>query len=515
MAQVTFTDSNLPIIVIETFGEDIEDDPRIIADMGIIWNADGERNDLTDSFNNYEGRISIEIRGSTSQQYPKKSYGLETQDEMGNNLDVSLLGLPAENDWILYGAYPDKSLMRNELTYALFGEMQEWSPRTVYCELVINGDYKGVYSLVEKIKRDTNRIDIATLNPDELSGDDLTGGYIIKVDKSTGSSSTPWFSPFQPKVQFLYHDPKYEELDPIQRDYIEEYVTAFETAVYGPDFDNPYLGYRAYIDVESFIDFMLMQELGRTVDGYRSSSFLYKDKDSNGGKLRAGPMWDFNLSYGNANYCDSYLTTGWQYNFVEVCSDFPIDPPEWWERLQDDPNFNFQLQCRWNSLRSSILSEEYLNAWIDSAAALLDESQERNFERWDILGEYVNWNYIVWDTWEEEIDYLKDWLEDRLAYMDAELPGGNCSFDGNPKDPADPDIVSGIMEEGRPLSVFPNPTSGVLYTSALSDMPLRLFSADGRELFLDVHNGIMDLSPFPSGLYLLIMGQEAVRIVKE
>lgn len=514
-AQVDFTDSNLPIVVINTGGPDIEDDPRIIADMGIIWNGDGIRNYLSDPFNDYDGKISIEIRGSTSQQYPKKSYGIETRDEAGNNLNVSLLGLPAENDWILYGAYPDKSLMRNELTYSLFSQMQPWSPRHQYCELVINGEYKGLYSLIEKVKIDSNRLDLAELKDTDLSDDELTGGYVIKVDKLTGSSSFTWTSDYQEKLKFLYHDPPYEELDPIQQDYIREYVSAFEDAVYGPDFDNPYLGYRPFIDVHSFIDFMLMQELGRTVDGYRSSSFMYKDKNSRGGKLACGPMWDFNLSFGNCNYCDSYELEGWQYEFAEVCPDFTTEPPEWWARLLEDPTYTWQLQCRWQNLRETVLSEENIYAWIDSFSLLIEEAQVRNFEQWDILGVYVNWNYIVWDTWEEEVDYLKSWFNERLAYMDAALPGGNCELPYDPKSPPNLSLVNSIESNASSVIAFPNPTSSYLFIQAPVQAVITLKNLKGQSVPLgQLHNAI-DMRDLPAGLYVLQVNEDVIQVVKE
>lgn len=514
-AQVSFTDSNLPIVVIHTGGPDIEDDPRIIADMGIIWNGDGIRNYLTDPFNDYDGKISIEIRGSTSQQYPKKSYGIETRDEAGYNLNVSLLGLPAENDWVLYGAYPDKSLMRNELTYSLFAQMQPWSPRHQYCELIINDEYKGIYSLIEKVKIDSNRVDLANLTATDLADDELTGGYIIKVDKLTGSSSFTWTSAYQEKLKFLYHDPSYEELHPLQQDYIREYVSAFEDAVYGPDFDNPYLGYRPYIDVTSFIDFMLMQELGRTVDGYRSSSFMYKDKNSRGGKLACGPMWDFNLSFGNADYCDSYEIEGWQYEFAEVCPDFTTEPPEWWARLLEDPTYTWQLQCRWQNLRETVLAEENIYAIIDSFSWLIEEAQVRNFEQWDILGVYVNWNYIVWDTWEEEVDYLKSWFAERMAYMDEALPGGNCELPYDPKSPPDMSVVNSLEDHLPEVLVFPNPTSNYLFIQAPEQAVISLKNLNGQLMPVSISGFAVDLSDLPAGLYLLEVDEQVLKVVKE
>jgi len=504
-AQVNFQDSNLPIIVINTNAQEILDDPKITCDMGIIWDEAGGRNFLTDEFNDYDGKIGIEIRGSTSQQYPKKSYGFETRDDLGNNLNVNLLGLPKENDWILYGAYPDKSLMRNEITYSLFAQMHAWSPRYVYCELVINGEYLGVYTLLERIKRDNDRIDIEKIEPTDIEGDALTGGYVIKIDKLTGSSSTPWISDYQDELKYLYHDPEYEELNSIQRAYIENYVRDFEDAVYGPDFEDPLLGYRPYIDVPSFIDFMLMQELGRTVDGYRSSSFMYKDRDSKGGKLTCGPMWDFNLSFGNANYCDAFETTGWQYNFTDVCN-FDNEPPNWWPRLLEDPQFADALKCRWLDLRATILSTTAINNWIDSTALYLEESQTRNFTRWPILGEYVNWNSFIGETFQEEVDYLKWWFEVRSEYLDANLPG-TC------------DLVSSTtsLQSNQPkLKLHPNPTRNFVFSNipVNANTTVNVFTLEGHQVQFEIHQNRIDLSDLPSGIYFVKIFDQNFKVVK-
>ena len=210
-AQVDFTGSHLPVVVIETGGREIVDDPRIIAHMGIIWNSEGRTNQITDPFNGYDGLVNIEYRGATSQAFPKKSYGFETQDAMGENRNVSLLGLPEENDWVLYAPYSDKSLLRNIVSYRLFGDMGHYSPRTRLCELVVNGDYRGVYVLIEKIKRDRNRLDIARLDPDEISGEDLTGGYILKIDKMSGDPGPAW-STKAGGIYFQYEYPEYDDI---------------------------------------------------------------------------------------------------------------------------------------------------------------------------------------------------------------------------------------------------------------------------------------------------------------
>jgi len=424
-SQVNLTSSNIPIVVITTqIGEDINDVTRIVCDMGIIDNGLGNINQLTDPYNNYNGKISIEIRGSTSQQYPKKSYGFETQDIFGANFNIPLLGLPIENDWILNGPYPDKTLLRDALTYDLSRKFGHYASGYKYCELILNDEYLGVYILFERIKVDQNRVDIANLLPQDLVGNELTGGYIVKVDKLTGEVGYSWNSLFNPEVVFQFHDPEYDQLDPIQASYMENYIGEFENAVNGPQFEDIALGYPNFIEKESFYDFFLLQELGRTVDGYRSSSFMYKDKASGAwnGKLVAGPMWDFNLSYGNADYCDADLTTGWQYNFDEVC-DFSSAIPFWWEKLLQSSSYRNGLKCRWEELRQGPLHTDSINYFIDSMSNYLQEARIRNFQKWPIIGVYVNWNSFVGMTYEEDLNFLKTYIQQRSLWMDSNLPG--------------------------------------------------------------------------------------------
>ncbi|MBK6820341.1 MAG: CotH kinase family protein [Bacteroidetes bacterium] len=500
--QAQLTSSTLPIIVINTNGQTIVDDPKKICDMGIIYNGVGQTNYLTDPFNHYFGKIAIEIRGSTSQQYPKKSYGLETQDSIGENANVSLLGMPKDNDWILYGAYPDKTLMRNEFTYSSFANMQPWSPRYVYCELVINNQYVGVYTLLEKIKIDDTRVDIANLDIDDNAGDSLTGGYIIKIDKTTGGSPNQWTSAFQSKVKFLYHAPKYAKLTVPQRNYIKAYVDTFEKRVYGPNFQHPTWGYAPLINALSFVDFFLMEEFGRTVDGYRSSSFMYKDKDSKGGKLTCGPMWDFNLSYANADYCDAYDTTGWQYNFNAICPGYSILVPDWWNRLLQDSNYTSLLKCRWNQLRAGQFSDININHWVDSVAAVLNVPQQRNFQKWPILGTYVNWNYYIGLTYADELNFFKKWMKDRAKWMDSHLPG-TCLA---------PLQITDIANEQLDITIAPNPMSTHTVISFYGNnltgsKKLYVFDMTGRlvrqQETSSISGFVFERNQLPAGIYIV------------
>ncbi len=425
----TFTDSNLPIVVITTENNTpIIDDPRVIAHLGVIDNGPGVQNNLTDPFTNYDGRIEIEIRGSTSQQYPKKGYGFETQDSLGANAQIALLGMGVENDWILNGPYPDKTLIRNVLTFDLARKMGHYAPNTRYCELVINGEYRGVYVMMERIKRDNDRVQIDDVHVPNQWNDTLTGGYIVKVDKLTGDVPYSWGSNYDNEVVFQFHDPEYDEMNSLQATYMEDYIGEFEDVIYGPNFNDPLIGWPKYIDHTSFFDFFILQELGRTVDGYRSSSFMYKDKNTFNwaAKLHAGPMWDFNLSFGNADYCDAETTTGWQYQFDQICN-FSTEIPFWWEKLLEDPGYANGLRCRWEELRQGPLKTSTIHAYIDSVANHLTEARIRNFQKWPIIGVYVNWNGFVGQTYQQDLNFFKDYIADRATWMDNNMPG-DCSL---------------------------------------------------------------------------------------
>lgn len=437
-----FLSSDLPIIKINTFGEQIPDDPKIVAHMGIIDNGPGNRNFIfTDSLNGYDGQIAIETRGASSSNFPKKNYGFETQTDQGENNNVNLLGMPKENDWILHGPYSDKSLIRNVLAFHLGNLTDRWAPRTRYCELFINDEYVGIYILMEKIKRDDDRVDIAKLDFDDNAGDSLTGGYIVQVDRFELGNG--WFSPFDPNPFFVYQNPNSSNLTDEQEDYIKNYITNFEQVLASEVFDNPDLGYTNWIDVGSFIDHMLVVQLSRDVDAYRLSSFLFKDRDSKGGLLNAGPLWDFNLGFGNADYCDGWETSGWNFD-DQSCGE---DQPFWWDRLQEDTLFNNQVQCRWDELRAGPWQTDSIMQFIDDQAATLEEAQGRNFERWQVLGNYLWPNAFVGDTYEEEITYLKNWTTDRLIWMDENMIG-NCPLVGTAE-----------LEKNISLAIQPNPFS--------------------------------------------------------
>ena len=399
-------------------GREIVDEPKISAFFQIFQ---GEN--LIEEHN-----IGIEIRGSSSQYFPKKSYGFETWDESGEDLDVSLAGYPEEEDWILYGPFSDKSLIRNVLIYRLSNLVGRYATKTSFYNLQINGVFLGLYVLMEKIKRDKNRVNIS-----KNRSDDISGGYIIKIDKITGDGDTlnekiAFMSEYtkdgikgiNKNVHFLYEYPKNRDISDEQKNYIQGYMRDFEDAIASENFTSESDGYKKYIDVDSFIDFFILNEITRNVDAYRISTFMHKDINE---KLKMGPIWDFNIAFGNADYCEGGLTTGWAYKFNEACPADGMLVPFWWDRLMQDPNFTQALKERWTSLRLNELSNSSIMGIVDELVGELEDSDAitQNFGKWLILGTYIWPNNFVGNRHSEEITYLKEWIEGRLSWMDQEI----------------------------------------------------------------------------------------------
>nr|MBP7497750.1 CotH kinase family protein [Bacteroidales bacterium] len=503
------TSSNLPIISIYTFGNEIPNEPKINALMGIIYNGKDKINYVNDSYNNFYGKIGIELRGSSSQTFPKKSYLIELRDSSGQNLDTSLLDMPAENDWILYAPYSDKSMQRDVLTYKLVRAMGRYASRTMFCELILNDEYLGVYVLMEKIKRDKNRVNIKKLKETDNQSPDITGGYIIKIDKTTGGGTDGWNSPYKPfnnawqQIYYQYEYPAYDKITSQQKNYIENYISEFEKSFSITATNDTVKGYKAYVDLPSFIDYFIINELCRNVDAYRLSAFLYKDhSDVNKGKLFAGPAWDYNLAFGNANYCEGNNSEGWAYKFGNYCNDDYYQIPFWWQAMLNDTAFQNQLKCRWSILRESSLSNNYIFSIIDSMSSLLNQAQQRNYKKWQILNEWVWPNYYVGKTYTDEINYLKKWTTERLNWLDKNIPG-KCNTITDYTMPA---LTNNLI-------IYPNPSKGkfnIQFNSISKRINyIAIYNNIGDKLFEKLYDSpskiyeSIDLSSQPAGLYFI------------
>lgn len=491
-----FTSSDLPIVVINTNSQNIVDDPKILADMGIIYNGPGIRNYMTDPFNHYNGKIGIEIRGSSSAyMFPKKSYGFETTDSLLNEIDVSFFGMPVESDWILSANYTDKSFQNNVLAYKLFSEMGHYAPRTQYVEVVLNNQYAGVYVLMEKIKRDAGRVNVSKLTPDDTTGVDLTGGYIIKIDKSTGSGGDGFTSLYTPNnasgsqtIFYQYEYPSEVNIVPQQKNYIQNFTNSFENALMNINLYDTINGWRHYADELSFIHYFILNELSRNVDGYRLSTYLYKTKSTVDDKLHIGPPWDYDIAWANANYCNGSDVTGWAYDFNYVCNGDYWLVPFWWNKLMTDSLFVNRLNCAYQYLRTTTLDTAYLFQYIDSTASYINEGQQRNFDLYPILGNYVWPNPAPFPTdFAGETDELKNWISNRLQWMDANMPG-NCSTIG-----IDENLLS------TNIRIWPNPFTNelnLLIPAVEEDTyMMSLVSMDGKTVYSKQIDVIKNGSP--------------------
>jgi spore coat protein CotH len=412
---VTLTDSNLPIVLIETDIDPstssqyiIPDEPKVPATMKIIYRTDGSRNYITDANTtahlNYNGKIGIELRGSSSQSLPKKPYGLSTRlaDNVTNN-NVSLLGMPSENDWVLNALAFDPSMIRDYLSYNLARNMGNYAPRGRYVEVVVNGDYKGVYILIEKIKIDSNRVNVVKLTTTDNAAPNVTGGYIVKADKTTGGDVVAWTMPnyLGNNSNFLHDSPKTVDITTQQNTYIQS-VFIDLAAITNPINTSITNGYTSKIDVPSFVDYMIMAELASNVDSYQLSTYFHKDRNS---KLRAGPVWDYNLTFGNDLFqwgFDRSHTNVWQLDNGDNIG------AKFWKDLFDEPTFKCYLSKRWNQLTASggVLNYTTISNLIDQYVALLSESQVRENTRWATVG-----------TQTANIAAMKTWIQDRITWL--------------------------------------------------------------------------------------------------
>ena len=471
---LNFSSSNMPIVIINTNNQNINQTGKITADMGIIYNGINVRNYMTDPFNNYNGKIGIEIRGNFSSGLPQKPYEFETRDINGFSIDSSLLGMPAENDWDLIAMYNDKSFMRNSLSYTTFDEIGHWGPRSKLCEVVLNGDYQGVYALCETIKRDVNRVDVAKLNQTDITWPEVSGGYILKTDYWNNSNS--WLLGFSPidhpgfDIHMVYFYPQPQLLVPQQKTYIQTFFNDYETVLYGPNFTDTINGYKKYISTRSFIDYFLVNELSRNVDGFKKSAYYYKEKDDSAtaaiGKLKAGPVWDFDWAWKDIWDCNIFQATdgsGWAHHINDCSPD--IYGTGYYIRLLQDSSFADELNCRWQELRGTILDTTNLFSWMDSIANFSNEAQVRHYSFWGHMGVATGTPEVTppRQSYQEEVDSLKSWIRRRIIWMDTNMPGNsiNCNLTG----------ITSSQHSNSSITTYPNPFESEIHLSFMLAQP--------------------------------------------
>ena len=434
--QLPSLETKLPIVVINTSGRTIVDEPKIDASMGIIYNGENVINKSTDQFNNFDGLIGIELRGASSQLLPKKSYAIEIRDLDGSDAKASLLYMPSESDWVLSGPYSDKTFLRHAIAYKLARQVGNYAPRTEFCEVIINNEYLGIYLLIEKITRDNNRVNISKLQPEDITGNELTGGYIIKIDNIAGVESDGWYSAYPAigvtgiGLKYQYHYPKASDITIEQKQYIKNWISKFENTMASNQRYDQNLGYYNLVDMESIVDYFIINEICKNYDMSSRSFFMYKNKDSQDPYLHFGPVWDFDLAMGNAWDENVRSPEGWYSETFYHPWGLPLGRPFWSKLIWEDNNFKKQFKDRIISKRNGALSNANILSIIDNMVDDVSDAVDRNFSRWPILGvkiwpmDLYDHNLYLFNTYDMEINYLKEWFKERLNWIDTQVPPG-------------------------------------------------------------------------------------------
>lgn len=503
---VVFPGSKLPLVCFETQGKTIVSDPQVLIRMKIINDSTGALNYPSDVPNVYDGYTNVRIRGQSSQMFPKKSFGVETCDEFGADSSFALLGMPAESDWVLNASYSDKTFVRNVLPHDLFVKMGYYSSRTRFVEVFIDQEYHGMYIMLEKIKRDKNRVDVRKLKETDIASKAVTGGYILKVDKGNDGG---WHSTRESVIPntFCYYQyvyPKQEDIQMAQTEYIKSFVDSLEEALYSPDFKNSAgKHYSEYLDVASFVDNFIINELSRNIDGYRLSTYFHKEHINDGNKLKAGPLWDFDLSFRNSDFCNGAYTEGW--SFAEQCDFSYFPPPMFLFKMMNDSTFWKEVRCRWEELRTGALNADSMYNSIDNWVLQVNGAVDRNFEKWPILGKYVwpNPGPIAQD-YPEEIDQLKNWISGRLLWMDENLPYKDVKCDST--------TATQHIRESE-ITLFPSPASdfvnirisGSHFNSITGVSIVNTYGQIVRTMKMPGENEFrVDVSDLPNGFYTVV-----------
>ena len=506
--------SNLPIIVFDSYSVPIDNYTtegsrpyRLTYSVVIDKNPsapspDTDRAVIT-ATPDFQGRGGTHVRGETSAGFPQKSYAWELWNNDNEDKTASILGFPAESDWVLHAPYTDKTLMRNYIAYdrmrALAGKSEGMGVKFV--EVFFNqdggalteSDYRGVYTLIEKIKRSPDRVDIQKLSDLMTDSSLISGGYIFKRDKNDPGDVTFATTLMNSTTTggqvpgFTFDEPSAPNAT--QKTWLTNHVNAFEAALTGSNFADPATGYAAYINTRSFIDNQWLVEITKQIDGYRWSTYYYKDRN---GKINAGPIWDYNLSCFNANYNGGDSHSGWYYSVLGTTDYY------YWPRLHQDPNYEIQHWDRYWEMRRGIFATTTLLNYIDGLASqltngsstpvtnsmanqapLLENPAMRHYRKWPVLGSYLwpnpnnyggrtkYWNGAsltptAYTSADAEVDAMKNFLMQRLAWIDDQDYVGTVIYR-----PVNFSLSGGSVTAGTPLTITPyTGTPPVGYTYA-------------------------------------------------
>lgn len=435
---------NLPIVIIDTNGKLISREEIISTNIQVYDNKKDSNKLINDP--QIVSKANIKVRGNSSSKYPKKQYSIELTSNKGKEKEERILGMEKNSDWVLNGPFADKSLMRNYIALKTSRNIMEYAPDVRFCEVFLIDDnsiqieekhYQGVYVMIEKIKRDDKRVDITK----SLDNIDETSFILVKNRQKEDDIKLISYA----KETYTYNYglnivyPK-NSLTPSKYEYIKKHTSEFERMLYSDKFNDPLVGYNKYIDVESFVDYYIINEFFKNTDAGLLSTHIYKDYEE---KIKAGPVWDFNRSLGNHN-----SDIGKPYDYES----FFMNQRPWFDRLMKDVNFANKVVYRYKKLRKTYLSDEHLLNLIDETVVLMGDSAKRNFNKWSIkmcnqaevfegneymsdLSQYEqflkdNQHLLKHDigkakSFEQEIDLMKNFIVKRGKWMDENIDSLN------------------------------------------------------------------------------------------
>ena len=523
---------DLPIIFVDTKQKCLDKNvtEKIPATMRVL---DGATNNVADSAKGTLYDIGIKVRGQSSALFPKPGYSVEVRDEKGEGMDVSMFGLPPADDWVFHGPYVDKSMLRNALAYWLFRQAGRYAPRTKHFDLYINGVYRGVYVMVEKIKRGKYRVNVSKLKETDIAGDSLTGGYIWAFDKvgtNTGGAGSDNQGGIQAEgfntsdgLNVILHYPKKANIQKEQEEYLKKYLNDLEALFKnGKNGD----GFDKYVDLGSAVDYVLHQEITNNGDSYWCSFFLHKPKDKTKdgvfteGKVTLGPPWDFNLAMSNGGMMGfGGSGNSWQIESGSKSGNGgmwgmgggSLIAPKWLTGLWKRSDYQSELKKRWAELRSGVWHTKVMDAYLDSMKTYLTKAADRNFKRWPNLGKNSGQNdpdpepmkYCTSqgggfgmgmggnnaDTWDGEVEHLRKKMKERMQWMDQQL-GFTEPATPIVTQPVDPSIHEPDWQNDKKKDIPDDPPQDIADNfSRLS--PMNYFDVNGNMLEIQTSLGGM------------------------
>lgn len=444
----------LPVLVFQTDGKAVQDRSRVPASLTVLLPEDGGSKFSIDETGS--GPAELSVRGNSSFDFPKKSYRLELQDTAGKDRKASLLDLPADSDWVLYGSVTDRTFTRNLLGHELWRSTGRYAVRWRFVEVFVltnalpdrikpdrlsaalpyvlkalettnsaagstvfsnandrmairfSEGYVGLYVLMEKIKRGKERLNIARIRPDHADVPEITGGYIIKKD-DLGRGEKGLLTGQELKLRF--EEPREKDLTTAQREWMTTYLNQFEKALFGRKFRDPAEGYARFLDLDSFADFHWMVEVAKNADGYWFSQYMHKDR---GGTLTMGPVWDWDNSFANPNFRDTWYTNGWRFEIAQ-------DPDyTWYRRLFEDPDFLQRYSDRWETLKTNTFNPVSVHSLIDHIVSQWQVAKRRNENRWPFYRYNRFQTNMTVDAVSDDLRSLKQWVRDRVDWIDSQ-----------------------------------------------------------------------------------------------